>query len=143
MLKLLLSLTLTALVVVTPQTISWKTLGDVKFTKKWSEEEGMYILYPEFGQSVKKLEGKEVAIKGYVIPVDYNENYYVLSAFPYSSCFFCGGAGPESVMSLLFKSKQRKFKTDEVLTFKGRLKLNSTDILELNYILMDAELYEP
>lgn len=120
--------------------VSWKTLQDVKFTKKWSESEGMYVLYPEFGQSVKNLAGKEIEITGYVIPVDYNSNYYVLSAFPYSACFFCGGAGPESVMSLKFDQNSRKFKTDERLTFTGTLELNSTDILEMNYILRHAKL---
>ncbi|TNE78976.1 MAG: DUF3299 domain-containing protein [Bacteroidetes bacterium] len=119
--------------------VSWKTLQDVKFNKKWSESEGMYVLYPEFGQSVKNLEGKEIEITGYVIPVDYNSNYYVLSAFQYSACFFCGGAGPESVMSLKFDKNSRKFKTDERLTFTGTLELNSTDILEMNYILRHAK----
>lgn len=99
----------------------------------------MYILYPEFGQSVKRLNGKRVSIKGYVIPVDYNENYYVLSAYPYSACFFCGGAGPETVVSLKFEGKPRKYKTDELLSFEGVLKLNSTDVYEMNYILTGAK----
>lgn len=122
-----------------PITVSWKTLSDVKFEKKWDDKEGMYVLYPEFGNSVKALEGKEIKISGYVIPVDYNENYYVLSAFPYSACFFCGGAGPESVMSLKFKTKGERFKTDTRLEVTGTLELNSSDIYEMNYILRDAE----
>lgn len=119
--------------------VSWKTLGDVKFEKKWDEQEGMYVLYPEFGQSVKNLEGKEIRISGYVIPIDYNENNYVLSAFPYSACFFCGGAGPESVMALKFKNKGEKFKTDTRIEVTGTLELNSSDIYEMNYILRNAE----
>lgn len=122
-----------------PTLVSWKTLGDVKFEKKWDEQEGMYVLYPSFGNSVKNLEGKEIRISGYVIPVDYNENFYVLSAFPYSSCFFCGGAGPESVMSLKFKKKDERFKTDTRIEVTGTLELNSSDIYEMNYILRDAE----
>ncbi len=132
----------TALCFLVPQKISWKTLEDVKFSKKWNEQEGMYVLEPEFGQSVKNLEGKEIQISGYVIPVDYNENFYVLSAFPYSACFFCGGAGPESVMSLKFKNKGERFKTDTRLTVKGIFELNSTDIYEMNYILRNAEKVE-
>jgi len=127
------------LLIVAPEKVSWQTLQDVKFEKKWSDQEGMYVLYPEFGQSVKNLEGKEIKIKGYVIPVDYNSNYYVLSAFPYSSCFFCGGAGPESVMSLKFDKNTKRYKTDEHLTFTGTLELNSTDVYEMNYILRNAK----
>ncbi|MBI1222985.1 MAG: DUF3299 domain-containing protein [Bacteroidetes bacterium] len=122
-----------------PEQITWKTLSDVKFEKQWDKKEGMYVLYPSFGESVKKMAGKEVQISGYVIPVDYNENFYVLSAFPYSACFFCGGAGPESVISLKFKDKSERFKTDTKLEVKGRLELNSSDIYEMNYILRDVE----
>ena len=126
-----------------PQKVSWETLAKVKFTKQWNADEGMYVLYPEFSAEVKALDGKEIVIMGYVIPVDYSGNIYVLSANPYSSCFFCGGAGPETVMSLKFKTEGRSFKTDERLSFKGVLKLNSSDIYEMNYILKEAEVYEP
>ena len=129
--------------VLAPQKVTWKMLEDVKFDKKWNADEGMYILYPEFGPSVKALEGKEIYISGYVIPIDYSGNIYVLSSNPFSSCFFCGGAGPETVMSLKFKSGGKKFKTDDRVTFKGILKLNSTEIYDMNYILEEAEIYEP
>lgn len=136
---LLISLSIFLPSLLEPTLVSWKTLSDVKFEKKWDEQEGMYVLYPSFGNSVKNLEGKEIRISGYVIPVDYNENFYVLSAFPYSSCFFCGGAGPESVMSLKFKKSGERFKTDTRIEVKGTLELNSSDIYEMNYILRDAE----
>ena len=126
-----------------PEKVSWKTLEVVKYTKKWNADEGMYVLYPEFGASVKALEGKDIFISGYVIPIDYSGNIYVLSANPYSSCFFCGGGGPETVMSLKFKSGTKKFQTDDRVSFKGILKLNSLDIYEMNYILKEAEVYEP
>ena len=125
--------------VAAPIKLTWETLRDVTFKKKWYAEEQVYMLYPTFGPSVQKLSGKEVVITGYVLPVDLDANLYVLSAFPYSACFFCGGAGPESVMTLDFKKSTRKFKTDERLTFKGKLKLNADDIYQMNYILEAAE----
>ena len=100
------------------------------------------MLYPTFGQSVQKLSGKPVELTGYVLPVDLESNVYVLSAFPFSACFFCGGAGPESVVSLKFKKSGKKFKTDERRTFRGTLKLNADNIYELNYILADAEMLD-
>jgi hypothetical protein len=42
-------------------------------------------------------------------------------------------------MTLDFKKSTRKFKTDERLTFKGKLKLNADDIYQMNYILEAAE----
>jgi len=53
------------------------------------------------------------------------DHVYALSAFPFSSCFFCGAAGPESVMEILFDSPQELL-TDDVITVIGQIKLNST-----------------
>ncbi|WP_338875844.1 DUF3299 domain-containing protein [Spirosoma sp. SC4-14] len=125
-----------------PVKLSWEVLRDVTFKKKWYAEESVYMLYPTFGQGVQKLNGKTVELTGYVLPVDLESNLYVLSAFPYSACFFCGGAGPESVVSLKFKKAGKKFKTDERRTFRGTLKLNADNIYELNYILADAEMLD-
>ena len=124
-----------------PTKITWDSLKDVNFKKKWYPEESVYMLYPTFGPSITKLDGKEISIKGYVIPVDLESGVYVLSAYPNSMCFFCGAAGPESIMALKFK-KAKRYKTDEVHTFRGKLKLNANDIYELNYILNDAEMID-
>lgn len=121
-----------------PAEINWKKLSDVKFTRKLNKEVSMYFLYPTFGPDVLALKGKEIQIRGYIIPVDENENIYVISAQPMASCFFCGGSGPESIMELQFKNRKEKFKTDEIRTIKGTLLLNPGDIEHLNYILKNA-----
>ncbi|QRR03045.1 DUF3299 domain-containing protein [Dyadobacter sandarakinus] len=124
-----------------PVKVTWETLRDVTFKKKWYAEESIYMLHPTFGPNVQKLKNQQVVITGYILPVDLEANLYVLSAFPFSACFFCGGAGPETVMTLNFKKKDtRKFKTDEKLTFSGTLKLNADDIYQMNYILDNAEI---
>lgn len=121
------------------KTITWKDLEDVTFKEKYSEEADAYFWFPTFGKGVKELEGKEISIRGYVIPIDVKENLYVLSAFPFAACFFCGGAGPQTVMELAFAKKPRRYETDERLVFKGRLKFNANDIYKMNYILEGAE----
>jgi hypothetical protein len=123
--------------------LTWKTLADVEFKDVYLQELDAYYWKPTFGPSVKALEGKEVFITGYLIPVDYEENFYVLSRYPFANCFFCGGAGPESVIDLRFRGEHRVYKTDERLTFKGVFKLNSTDIYQMNYILEGAVEYAP
>jgi hypothetical protein len=119
--------------------ITWETLKDVTFKKKWNAEEGMFVLQPQFGQKVNSLKNKEVSLTGYMIPVDIDANYYVLSANPYSSCFFCGQSGPESVVSIKFKKVNKRYNTDDRITVKGIFKLNIDDVNELNYILDNAE----
>lgn len=117
---------------------SWTDLMDITFKDVYLESDDMYVYYPLFKDKQRSLEGEEIAITGYIIPVDVEMNQYVLSAFPFSSCFFCGNAGPESVMAIYFRSNDRTFQTDERLTLVGNLELNDTDIDELVYVLRNA-----
>jgi hypothetical protein len=122
--------------------ITWELLKNVEFDEIWSEEFQAYYMVPKFSKSVKEMDGKEVQIRGFIIPVDIVQDYYVLSANPYSSCFFCGQAGPESVMEIQMIKKYEGLRMDQVITYKGTLKLNVDDIYQLNYILEDAEIVE-
>ena len=76
--------------------LTWTNLTDVTFKEMYVQDIDSYYWKPTFGPSVKAMEGKEVYITGYVIPVDYDENFYVVSRYPYANCYFCGGGGPES-----------------------------------------------
>lgn len=118
--------------------ITWEALKDVKYKKKFSLEVGDYYLYPTFGKNILQLNGKRVRIEGYVIPVDTEGRYYVLSKWPMAQCFFCGLAGPETILMLNFRGKHRRFKTDEKISFCGRLRLNAANLYELNYNLDEA-----
>ncbi len=124
--------------------LSWKNLADVVFEWKYHEEMGRKILLPVFSPSLRAIEGREVQISGYVIPLEEAgvEEYTVLSAFPYTQCFFCGGAGPESVMDILPKEPPGRLRMDQKVSFRGRLRLNGQDLMYLNYILEDAVLVE-
>ena len=97
---------------------------------------------PTFGPTVRELEGKQVQIKGYMIPVSLPDDIYVISEKPMSSCFFCGSAGPETLMELEFKSKPRRFKTDEIRTLKGILQLNADRTDQLCYRMTSVEAVE-
>ena len=125
--------------------IDWEMLSDVTFEDEYNEEVQAYVPYPTFGATLRAIEGREVQIEGYIIPLEEtgDETILVLSAQPYSSCFFCGGAGPESVMDIkLKKGERRKFTTDDRMAFKGRLRLNDSDLYYLNYILEEATVAE-
>ena len=54
-----------------PVKLTWETLRDVTFKKKWYPEESVYMLSPTFGPSVQKLKGKEVSITGYILPIQW------------------------------------------------------------------------
>jgi len=123
--------------------IDWAVLQDVRFEYQQNAELDAYLLSPVFGQKVKAYAGKEVQISGFVIPLDVEAKQYVLSGVTMNACFFCGQAGPESVMELEMKEVPRVFNTDEFLCFKGILILNEQDVSRLTYILRQAELVGP
>jgi len=122
--------------------LTWEQLSEVTFEQKYQDAVGSYVNIPTFSPKLNTLDGKEVEISGYVIPVDIEQGLYVLSANPFANCFFCGNAGPESVVELEFKKKQKRFNTDDFLRFRGKLKLNKNDIYRLNYILTEAVLID-
>lgn len=121
------------------QKLEWETLRDVIFELRYNEEMKIDIHYPKFGSSVKKLSGKVMYITGYLIPLNPDAGLYAVSRYNYASCFFCGRAGPESVISLKFKTTPRRYKTDEYLTMKGKLELNDTNIRDFIYIFRDTQ----
>lgn len=118
----------------------WRTLGKITYTKKYDELLGFKVDVPVFSDEIKALEGKTITIRGYIIPVEGYKSHkeFVFSAYPYNMCFFCGGAGPETVMEVTAKSPVPY--TTEAITLRGVLQLNDTDINRLMYFLTDAEI---
>lgn len=117
----------------------WALFAKTKFEAKYNDKTAEYFLYPAFPPDLKALVGKEVSLEGYYMPIDIEGNaYIILSKFPYSQCFFCGAAGPETIAEIKFKEKQGKFEMDQYLRVKGKLKLNESDIEHGNFILEDA-----
>lgn len=120
------------------QKISWDNLKDVKFTPKYVKEYGQNIDFPVFGKKVKALDGKKVVLSGYIIPLD-SGGFYALSRNPFKSCFFCGGAGPESIVGIIFAAPPKRYKTDDYLSFEGIFRLNDNDLEKLMYQLYAAK----
>ena len=125
--------------------INWKMLAKMSFKLMIDPQSSEYIDVPLFSPELQALDGKKVQIKGYVIPFEEtgDDTFIVLSAFPFSQCFFCGQAGPESVIDILPAAPlAQRLKTDAQMSFRGRLKLNDSDFDYLNYILEAAEIVE-
>lgn len=125
-----------------PKKSLWKTLSKITYKKKYDELMGFKIDIPVFSNKIKELDGKEVVVKGYIIPVEGYKSHkeFILSAFPYNMCFFCGGAGPETVMEVE-ATEGVEYSAEQVL-IKGKLQLNDDDINRLMYLLTDAVLVE-
>jgi len=119
----------------------WNTLAKVSYKKQYDDLMGFEVDIPVFGEGIMALEGKEIEVEGYVIPVegyDMQQNF-VFSAFPYNMCFFCGNAGPETVMEAYVKDEKIKY-SSKPIKIKGILSLNAGDINSLMYILNEVEI---
>lgn len=116
----------------------WKTLGKITYRKEYDELMGFKIDKPVFSDAIKSLEGKTITLKGYIIPVEGYKSHkeFIFSAFPYSMCFFCGGAGPETVMEVSAREAV-KYTADQI-TLSGVLRLNSNDINRLMFKIEQA-----
>ena len=118
---------------------TWRTLAKVTFKQQYDELFGFDIDVPVYHRDVRALDGKEITLKGYIIPVEGYRSHreFVFSAYPYQMCFFCGGAGPETVMEV-FAVDPIPYSA-EMITIRGRLQLNDTDVHRLMYILHEAK----
>ena len=119
------------------ENLTWKDFGDVRFYREFKAEYFRNFLVPVFGDHIKSLEGKEVSITGYFLDFSGEEEFLLVSKNPMASCFFCGGAGPQTIIEVHFKSKT-SFKTDDIIRATGTLRLNKDDVDHCNYILENA-----
>lgn len=122
--------------------LTWQMLRDVKYKEKWNEAEQMHFNYPVFGNKVKALAGKEYYVTGYMIPLDAKGGLYAVSANPYAACYFCGQSGPETIVSVKFSKPPKRYKTDDIVNIRGRLRLNETDVNDFIYVFEGASDYD-
>lgn len=120
----------------------WQTLSKVEIEKRFDENLNFEVDYPTFSEAVQKLNGKTIELEGWMIPLEelQGESYFVLSSLPFANCFFCGGAGPETVAEV-FAKDEIDF-TEKRITVRGTLKINADDPLQLMYILQNAEIVD-
>ena len=123
--------------------VTWEDLSAVAKVKEYIEEYDINYDKPIFAPEIEAISGEDIVITGHILPLDVQGDYYILSALPFASCFFCskdGKVGAETVIELKLKYQYDWFKIDDVLTFKGRLKLNDSDPNVMYYVLENAEI---
>ncbi len=118
--------------------LTWEDFADVDFKPEYNEKYGVNFLTPTFGKKITSYKGKHVSIKGYFLDISGSGEVYLVSQNPMASCFFCGAAGPETIVEVIFKENP-PFKTDQIVSVSGWLELNAKDVDHCNYILKEAK----
>lgn len=102
------------------QKITWKNVVDI-YAKEFrlTEKNPSSKINPNT-MSLEDVANKKVSIRGYFLDLDPDGEWYILSKNPFATCFFCGKAGPETVLQLLgFKNTKKKFKSDDLVEVTG------------------------
>ena len=114
--------------------LTWKDFADIDFESVYNEKYEVYLLKPKFGQKIKTYQGKKISITGFFLDLSGSGEIFLVSQNPMASCFFCGAAGPETIIEVSFIEKQ-SFRTDQIVSVTGILELNVDDVDHCNYIL--------
>ena len=119
--------------------LSWKDVIDVYAKEVSFSEKNPAIAIKGQGKSLKDIEGKVITITGYFLDLDPDGEWFMVSKNPFATCFFCGGAGPETVIELLkYINVNKKFKTDDIVEVTGTLKMIAENEDDVGFVLYNA-----
>jgi hypothetical protein len=119
----------------------WHVLAEVVFKKE--QKNGYEMEVPFFSNHLKSWNGKKISLKGYVIPIGEvgDESKFMFSSLPFNVCYFCGAAGPETIIEVE-STEEVKF-TSQAIWMEGILQLNEKDPDRHIYILKAAKISTP
>lgn len=114
----------------------WSKLSEVELLEV--QEDGETRSIPRFPESLKELDGKEVYMSGYMIPLGFAEEQdnFLLSAWPGDGCYFHMPGGPESIVEIR-AAEMFDFSYDTI-AMTGTLELVEDDPFGLIYRMTDA-----
>lgn len=121
---------------IAPDTLTWNLLGIIKYVKKTTKDYPDGVMFPIVNATLKAKNSKTIAISGFIIPID--NTSYALSKSVFASCFFCGKAGPETIMGIKFKGTTPRLKTDQYVTLVGTFRYNDNDVNDWIYHVENA-----
>ncbi len=119
----------------------WQVLGEVSFVSE-KDAQGFTIERPQFSKKLKTFQGKTIRLHGYIIPLEEtgSQSKFMFSSLPFNVCYFCGAAGPETVVEVV-TDRKIAFTTKKI-TMEGLLQLNDSDPDHHIYILKSARILE-
>ncbi len=122
----------------------WRLFSSLEFDEYFNEDIGTYDLKPKFTDEILSKEGQEIVLLGYIISSSKTDGFEnpILSKFPFTSCYFCGNAGMETVAEIDFDTSKSTFRMDSAYGFKGILTFNKDNPERLVIILKDAEVWD-
>lgn len=115
----------------------WNVLAEVGFQQK-RDANGFVVDVPQFSEHLKSYNNKKIQLKGFVIPVDETgSGKFMFSMLPFNVCYFCGAAGPETVVEV--ETTEKITFSTQAIVLEGVLRLNANDPDRHIYVLRSAK----
>lgn len=121
---------------ITTDELTWNLLGKISYVNKPHKDYPDGVMFPVINSELKAKKGKKITISGFIIPID--NTSYALSKNVFAQCFFCGQAGPETIMGIQFKDLKKRLKTDQYVTLVGTFRYNDNDVEDWIYHIDEA-----
>ncbi len=117
----------------------WSTRALLEFEQK--DELGYFDSEGNILPLIEVFENKEIVVKGYVIPLSGKkaQSHFMFSVYPYASCFFCGKAGPETIMEVFVKEGDEISFSEKKMSIKGTFYFTSRNSNEVMFTIKNAE----
>ena len=123
---------------------TWGTLSLIRYDLS-VDEYGLSVHKPtHFTKMIEDLDGKEIELAGFIVPLEgkKKQRHLYFSAYPYASCFFCGNAGPETVIEVFMGGENYLEYTDKQIRISGTFRFVPGDFSSVMYQLENAKIIE-
>jgi hypothetical protein len=140
---LILALCFSFFTVAPPSDDVWKILSELKFDIRFDKKLDDVIFTPKPSKAIKKLIGKRIIIQAFKSKVfereDFGSEEHAIYLCRYESEEMSCCSSPEAEYIEALPNEAIKLVEGKRYLFKGILKLNTKDYLNLPFILKDAE----
>jgi hypothetical protein len=120
-----------------PIKITWEDLKFDSTSEVWSEEFATVMVIHHIKDKIKRLDGKNIAIRGFLNSIDDINKDYVISDRIYETAWDI--SNPETIIQVKIKPDSSLNLSHRIL-ITGILQINEDDIFQLDYILKDAKI---
>lgn len=118
--------------------VGWDTLGRVTFEEQ-EEDDGWVTYIPTFSDEVMALDGQEVRLAGFMIPLDFSQiqSNFLISMLPGDGCYFHMPGGAESIAEV--QAEEGVEFSYDTIEMVGTLQVLKDDPYGLLYRIIDAK----
>lgn len=118
--------------------VGWDTLGLVTFEEQEADD-GWITYIPTFSDEVMALDGQEVRLAGFMIPLDFSQiqSNFLISMLPGDGCYFHMPGGAESIAEV--QAEEGVEFSYDTIEMVGTLQILKDDPYGLLYRIIGAK----